>query len=331
MKRVGIIGAGTMGGAHAYAWSGTNAELVGFYDLDPEAGNRAARAAGVATFSSRQALMEAVDIVDVCVPTYAHKDNVIAAAGAGKHVVCEKPMALGLDDCAEMIRAAESNNVRLFIAQVVRFFPEYATAKRLIDDGSIGKLGVVRLRRGGSNPGDGAKKWFAQEYLSGGVILDLMVHDIDYARWIGGDVERVYCRRFLGTGGDYALVTLRYKSGAMAHLEGSWVYPTGMFRTGFDIAGDDGLLRYDSDTSAPLRLHLKDEAAASAGVVVPSSPLDPIDQPYRRELEHCLSCLLSGEEFLVTARDAMAAVQIALAARQSALSGQPVTLEPLGI
>lgn len=331
MKRVGIIGAGTMGGAHAYAWGGTGAQLVGFYDLDPEAASRAAAAVGATTFPSRQALFDAVDIVDVCVPTYAHKDNVIAAAGAGKHVVSEKPMALSVEDCAEMIRAAESNNVRLFIAQVVRFFPEYATAKRLIDDGTIGRLGVVRLRRGGSNPGDGAKKWFAQEYLSGGVILDLMVHDIDYARWIGGDVERVYCRRFLGTAGDYALVTLRYKSGAMAHLEGSWAYPTGMFRTGFDIAGNDGLLRFSSDDTAPLRLHLKDEAAAKAGVVVPSSPLDPADQPYHRELEHFVSCLLSGEEFLVTARDAMAAVQIALAARQSALSGQPVTLEPLSI
>ncbi|MHB0877203.1 MAG: Gfo/Idh/MocA family protein [Anaerolineae bacterium] len=331
MKRVGIIGAGTMGGAHAHAWSGTAAELVGFYDIDAEAAGRAARAAGISTFPSRQALFDAVDIVDVCVPTYAHKDNVIAAAGAGKHVVCEKPMALSLEDCGEMIRAAEGNNVRLFIAQVVRFFPEYATAKRLIDDGTIGKLGVVRLRRGGSNPGEGAKKWFAQEYLSGGVILDLMVHDIDYARWIGGDVERVYCKRFLGTGGDYALVTLRYKSGAMAHLEGCWAYPTGMFRTGFDLAGDDGLLRFDSEVAAPLRLRMKDEAAASAGVVVPSSPLDPSDHPYYREIEHFLSCLLSGEEFLVTPRDAMAAVQIALAARQSALSGLPVTLEPLSI
>lgn len=331
MKRVGIIGAGTMGGAHAHAWRNTEARLLGFFDLDPEAAHAAAEAHGIGVFADRQELFDAVDIVDVCTPTYTHKENAVAAASAGKHVICEKPMALSLDDCAAMIRAAEGNDVRLFIAQVVRFFPEFAAAKALIADGAIGDLGVIRLRRGGSNPGEGPKQWFAQEYLSGGVVLDLMVHDIDYARYVGGDVERVYCRRFLGPNADYALVTLRFRSGAIGHLEGSWAYPAGIFRTGFDIAGNDGLLTYDSESTAPLRLRLKEQEAAKAGVVVPSSPLLPGDNPYFKEIQHFLSCVNSGEEFLVTARDAMAAVQIALAARQSALTGQPVTLEPLSV
>ena len=328
---VGVIGAGTMGNVHADAWRSTGARLIGVYDIDPAAGERLATKFGIAAFPSRQALFDAVDIVDVCTPTYTHAENVVAAAQAGKHVVCEKPMALSLEECASMIRAAEQAGVRLFIAQVVRFFAEFATAKQLIDSGKIGKVGVYRSTRGGSNPGEAGPTWFTQEYRSGGVVLDLMVHDIDYARWVCGDVERVYCRRFLAANTDYALITLRFRSGAIGHIEGSWAFPAGMFRTAFDIAGDGGLLTYDSESSAPLRFRRKEQAAAKGGVVVPSSPMDPADNPYLKEIQHFLSCLMSGEQFLVTAYDAMAAVQVALAARQSALTGRPVTLEPLSL
>jgi len=331
MKRVGIIGVGTMGNVHANAWRATQAQLAGVYDIDEAKARAAAERHGVVAFANREVLLESVDIVDICTPTYTHKDNVVAAARAGKHVICEKPMALSLEDCAEMIHAAESSGVRLFIAQVVRFFPEYATAKRAIDDGAIGKVGVVRLTRGGSHPSEGAATWFAQEYLSGGIVLDLMVHDIDYARWLAGDVERVYCRRFLGSGADYALVTLRFRDGAIGHLEGSWAFPAGIFRTAFDIAGDGGLIKADSEISSPLHLRLKQQEGAKGGTVVPSSPLMPEDNPYLLEIKHFLDCVESGAEFLVTARDAMAAVQIALAARQSALTGEPVALAPLGV
>jgi predicted dehydrogenase len=330
MKRVGIVGAGTMGGTHAYAWRTTEAELVGFFDLEPRAAQQAAERFEVAAFPSREALFDAVDIVDVCTPTYTHREVAIAALQAGKHVVCEKPMSLTVEGCADMIRAAEANGVRLFIAQVVRFFPEYATAKRLVDEGAIGKLGVIRLTRGGANPGTGPRQWFVEEYRSGGVLLDLMVHDYDYARWLAGDVERVFCQRHLGPGADYALVTLRFRSGAIAHVEGSWAYPSG-FRTAYDIAGDAGLLTFNSERAVPLQLRLKEQQAGAGGVVVPSSPLFPEDSPYARELQHFYQCLETGEEFLVTPLDAMAAVQIANAARESAITGTPVALQPLSI
>jgi len=327
MKKVGVIGAGTMGGVHAEAWQSTEADLVGVFDIVPAAAQKLTDKLGIESFPNRESLLEAVDIVDVCVPTPSHKDNVLAAIEAGKHVVCEKPMAPTLGDCADMIRAAEDKGVRLFIAQVVRFFPAYATAKRIIDEGRIGKLGVIRLNRGGGHPGG----WFAVEEESGGTLLDLMVHDFDYLRWIAGDVERVYCQRYLSDEGDYSLVTARLRSGAIAHIEGSWAYPAGIFRTSFDIAGDDGLLTFDSERTAPLQVRLKQEEAARGGVIVPSSPLVPEDNPYRQEIVHFYECLLSGEEFMVTPRDAMAAVQIALAARQSWQTGEPVTLETLSV
>jgi len=330
MKRVGIVGAGTMGGTHAQAWRSTDAELVGFYDVDPEAARRAAERYGIADFPNREALFDAVDVVDVCTPTYTHREVVIAAAQAGRHVVCEKPMSLTVDGCADMIRAARDHGVRLFVAQVVRFFPEYAAAKRLIDEGAIGKLGVIRLTRGGVHPAAGPRSWFAEEYRSGGVVLDLMVHDFDYARSLGGDVERVFCQRHLGPNADYALVTLRFRNGAIGHIEGSWAYPGG-FRTGFDLAGDDGLITHDSEKSVPLTIRYQGTSTGEGRVNVPSSPLFPEDSPYAQELRHFLHCIESDEEPRVTPQDAMAAVQVANAARESALSGRPVVLEPLSI
>jgi predicted dehydrogenase len=329
--RVGIIGAGTMGLHHGQAWQATSASLLGFYDSDAERAQAAAERLGVRAFASQEALFAAADIIDICTPTFTHRAIAVAAAEAGKHVICEKPMALSLSDCADMIRAAEANGVRLFIAQVVRFFPEYEKAKELIDAGAIGEVGVVRLSRGGSNPGEGPRQWFVQEYRSGGVLLDLMVHDYDYARWVAGDVERVYCQRHLGPNADYALVTLRFRSGAIGHIEGCWAYPAGIFRTSFDIAGKGGLLTYDSEAAVPLRLRLKETEAAKGGVIVPSSPLAAEDNPYLREIRHFLECVERGEEFRVTARDAMAAVQIGCAARQSALERRPVKIEPLAI
>ena len=213
----------------------------------------------------------------------------------------------------------------------MRFLPEYATAKRVIDQGAIGKPGVIHLTRGGSHPGEGPRGWFAQEDKSGGVLLDRMVPDFEDARWLAGDVERLYCCRYLSGTADHAIVSLRFQSGAIAHIEGCWAYPTGMFRTAFDISGNDGLLTFDSERAAPLRIRLKEQEAAKAGVVVPSSPLAPEDDPYLQEIQHFYDCVLSGEEFLVTARDAMAAVQIALAARQSVRTGKVVTLEPLSV
>lgn len=325
MRRVGIVGCGTMGSTHAQAWRSSNAELVGFFDIDPQAGQRAAERFGVTAFPDQATLHQAVDVVDVCTPTYTHRECVIAAAQAGRHVICEKPMSLSVEHCADMIRAARDNGVRLFIAQVVRFFPEYAAAKRLIDEGAIGNLGVIRLTRGGTHPAEGPRGWFAEEYRSGGVVLDLMVHDLDYARWLGGDVERVYCQRHLGPSADYALVTLRFRNGAIGHVEGSWAYPSG-FRTGFDIAGDDGLITHNSEESVPLTIRYQGDEQAGGRVTVPSSPLFPEDSPYALELRHFLHCIETGEEPLVTPFDAMAAVQVATAARESALLGRPVTL-----
>ncbi|HWQ15291.1 MAG TPA: Gfo/Idh/MocA family oxidoreductase [Roseiflexaceae bacterium] len=320
MRRVGIVGSGGMGGWHAARWRALPVELAGFYDADGARAVALAARYGGRAFESLEALVAACDIVDVCTPPTEHAAAAVAAARAGRHVVCEKPIARRLADAEAMVAACAAAGVRLFVAHVVRFFPEFARAKEVVDGGALGRLGVVRTVRGGARPADRA--WFGDVAQSGGVILDVGIHDIDYLRWLCGDVARVFARglTFRGLGMDHALITLRFASGAIGHVEASWAYPTGVWRTFFELAGTAGLLIHDSDDTRPL------EVQYHAGAT-PATPADlppPQEDPWLRELRHFLATLDSGGELLVTPRDALEALRVSLAAIESLRTGRPV-------
>ena len=326
--RVGIIGAGSMGQAHARGWAATGAELVGVAARTPESAVPLAERYHLRVYASNEALIDEVDIVDVCVPTDLHKGLVLAAAAAGKHVLCEKPLALTVADAEQMIAACERAQVRLFVGMVARFFPQYRAAQRAVVAGRIGEVGVIRLKRVAYQP-VGDEGWFGNEARSGGLLLDLMIHDFDLARWLGGEVERVYARSVRaaepGAPGDYALATLRLTSGAMALIEGGWAYPPGVFRTAFDVAGSAGVLEWGSDATDSLRTFLKSDAdAAVARVGIPGS--GSAADPYSVEIEHAYRAIRDGSPFSVTARDGLEALRIALAARESLAGGLPVAV-----
>jgi UDP-N-acetylglucosamine 3-dehydrogenase len=269
--------------------------------------------------------------VDVCSPTPYHKEPVLAAAAAGVDIICEKPLARHLRDAQEMVAACQAAGVRLFVAQVVRFFRQFSQAKALLDSGALGRPGVMRTVRGGSPPDPSHRAWFADFEQSGGVIMDVSIHDLDFARWCFGDVERVFARGLTFAGvepHDHALITLRFKNEAIGHVEGSWAYPPGRFRTRFEIAGDQGLVEWDSLDPAPLTVTLKSDGAPGApGIPQPHSPLASHDDPYLMELEHFLDCLESGDAFLVSPQDGLEAVRLSLAAIESMRTGQPVYLD----
>jgi predicted dehydrogenase len=322
VRRVGIVGSGNMGSWHALRWQALPVELAGFYDANgAQAVALAARYGGQA-FASLEQLLASSDIVDICTPPTEHAAATIAAARAGRHIVCEKPIARHLADAQAMIAACETAGVRLFVAHVVRFFPEFARAKELADSGALGRLGVVRSVRGGAPPGHSG--WFADVAQSGGVILDVAIHDIDYLGWVCGDVARVFARglTFRGLNVDHALISLRFANGIIGHVEASWAFPAGNFRTSFELAGTEGLLMHDSDDVQPLQVRYHPGQAPASPPYADPAPLD--DDPYFREFQHVLDALDSGAEFLVTPHDALAALRVALAALASLRSGRPV-------
>src|SRR5919107_1196662 len=295
--RIGVVGAGFIGAVHLSAYANMpEAEVVGVVDTRPEIA-----AAGAASVGAR--------------PDASYEDLL---AGDGMHVIVEKPLARSLEDAEAIIEAFPGSGGRLFVGHVVRFFPEYARIKQMVDAGDLGTVGVARTSR--RSPFLlGWNDWYADWRLSGGVLLDLVIHDFDFLRWALGNVERVYARGMLGREYnrlDYVYVTLRFESGAIAHVEGHWGYP-GPFNYSIEVAGSDALLTVDSTEPASLQLIGGDPEE------IPD--LASGESPYAKELEHFIHCIATGEEPIVRAHDACEALRIGLAATESVLTGEPVT------
>jgi myo-inositol 2-dehydrogenase / D-chiro-inositol 1-dehydrogenase len=326
--RVGIVGAGTMGGVHAAGWKSTEVELVGVMSKNQKAALELSQKYKTKVFDSYEDLLKQVDIIDICVPTDFHKEMVLQAAKAGKHIVCEKPIALTVEDGQAMIEACNAAQVRLFIAMVVRFFPQYRAAQQAVVNGQVGNIGVMRFKRVSYQP-TGDEAWFTNEERSGGMLVDLMIHDLDYARWLGGEVKRVFAKSVRGQDptapNDYALVTLGFDNGRMALVEGGWAYPPGYFRTSLDIAGSQGVIEWRSDDAITVQPFLKPrEEKGVARVGVPGSIL--AEDPYTTEIKHAYDCIKNNKPFLVTAEDGLEALRIALAAKESLKTGKAVVL-----
>lgn len=326
MQRVGVVGAGTMGGAHASSYHGIqNAKVVAVADIRAEAAAGLAARYDAEAFPGIEEMLAGagLDVVDVCVPTPWHGQCIKAAANAGKQIVTEKPLARTLEECREAIQACENAGVTLFVAQVLRYFPEFVQMKEIVDSGRIGKPVTVRTTRASGFP-KAWENWYSNFEWSGGVTLDMIIHDFDWILWTFGPAERVFAKGLVHSGMkeiDYALVTIRLKSGAIAHVEGSWARPSG-FSVNVEIAGDGGLLNYDSDQSVPLFIGRRASEGVADGVSVPSSPLAV--SPYLLELEHFINCVEAGRKPDISPTDGMNAVEVALAAIESMKTGKPV-------
>ena len=320
--RVGLVGAGFMGGVHLNAYAAIpEVEVVGVADARIESAEAGAAIVGARPYGSYEELVagEDVEVVDVCLPTAFHRDIAVRAAAEGRHVILEKPISRTIEDAQEILDAFSGEGPRLFVGHVVRFFPEYVGIKEKIEAGDLGTVGVVRTSRR-SPLLLGWNDWYADWRISGGVLLDLVIHDFDFLRWALGEVERVYARGVLGheyNRLDYALTTLRFESGAIAHVEGHWGFP-GPFNYSIEVAGSRALLTADSRELASLELI----GGATDDVV----DLATGKSPYEAELAHFVRCISTGEEAIVEGRDAYEALRIGLAATESVLSGEPVTL-----
>jgi predicted dehydrogenase len=232
-------------------------------------------------------------------------------------------MASTVADCALLIEAAERAGTLLMPAQVVRFFPEFAHGSAIVRSGAIGRPAVARTRRGGRAP-MGQDGWFRDLSRSGGVILDLAIHDLDWLRWTLGEVVEVYARSVVGqvmsgrapqtpSFGDFALIALVFESGAISHTEASWMDPSG-FRTMFEVSGSGGMIEFDSRLVPNLRTHTAEGSIAETA-------LDGGDDPYFRQIQGFLAAVQGKASLPVSGYDGLMAVSLGRAAIESARTG----------
>ncbi len=324
--RVGIVGAGFMAETHARAWAATPARVAAVYAPREAPTRELAQQVDATACKSLEALIDQVDVVDICAPTDLHAAIGLQAAAAGRHLLVEKPLARKLHEGEKLLQACQQAGVQLLVGHVLRFFPEYAAAQAAVARGDVGELAVLRLTRGSFQPWAGSSHWLTDDGRSGGLILDLMIHDFDYAQWLAGPVDSVYARsvrsREPDSAGDYCLALLQHRGGAISHIEGAWAYPQPLFRTALEIAGSEGLIEQPVDSTAPLSIQLAQQGAAAADIVAPTSPL--AEDPFVSQMRHVYAVLMEGALPLCSATEALAALRVALAARESARSGRPV-------
>jgi len=318
--RVGIVGAGNMATVHADGWGAAGDSIIAVLDADAERAAEFAAATGGRVADDLDDLLRSVDVVDICTPTDTHLNYVLAGAAAGVAVACEKPLARTGDGARSAVAACREAGVPLLVGHVVRFFPEYVEARARVAAGDIGDVAVVRLDRSTYLPA-GASAWFKDPARSGGVVHDLMIHDVDYAAWIAGTVTRAYAR-LAGSidGGDHVLATLKHEGGAISHVQASWAFPVGSFRTSIEIAGSEGLItRHAAD---PFR------SLVAVSPDVPDVPAPPTsgESPYVTQIRHFSDVLQGKATSRIAPEDAAAAVDVCDAIATSIESGQAVQI-----
>ena len=228
--RMGLVGCGVMGRSLAEnAASLSCCEVVGVSDLDEERGHGLASDLTCDYLPAYEELFARsdVDAVLIATPPFLHEAPAVAAAGSGKHVFCEKPLAPSLESCDRIIGAAESNDVALGVGLVCRYHPAHAEVARLVASGDLGAAMSMTVHRlDGGSGGVWQVPWRQERAKSGGNLMEINAHEIDFMRHVMGEAETVYAvggtyRQHDQDYPDVTLVSLNYAGGAVGLLHSS--------------------------------------------------------------------------------------------------------------
>jgi myo-inositol 2-dehydrogenase / D-chiro-inositol 1-dehydrogenase len=329
--KVGLLGAGRIGALHAGVLArdpGVDTILVG--DADRGRAESVARNVGGEAGKIEEVLESRPDAVIIAASTPAHADLIRASMQAGIPAFCEKPIALGYEETVEVVEEVESSGATLQIGFQRRFDAGYSNAKRLIENGALGTLYSIRLATHDPEPPP-------EEYIpaSGGIFRDLHIHDFDILRWLtGGEVEEVYATGsvrgfdFFAEHGDVdtSAALIRMKDGVVAVLTGGRHDPLG-YDVRAEVFGSKDSIAIGVDRRTPLR-------SVEPGMPPQEKPAYPNFQErfidaYRAEMEHFLSVVRGEAENPCTARDALEALRIAMAADRSLAENRPVSISEI--
>ena len=355
--KIGLIGTGNISGMHALAMAQASdrLQLAAVCDVNEEAVRRFAGRTHIDAIYTDAASMLAdadLDAVDICASHHVHRDLAIAAAEAGRHVLLEKPMAISLTECRDIIGAADKAGVTLMIGQQLRHVPSYVGVKALVDAGELGTIWgarsdswVPRMMTRSPAPGSDAATWRRDGARSGGgSMIWQAVHFIDLLRFFLGDATRVFGTCWTDhpmlTGGaeDRAMATIEFECGAIAHISNSWTTRAPwLFQ--FMLLGDEGSVYTPVVEGNALEQHQAPAFVSSpphdpGDGTRPFVPVEPppglySDNPYVNEMVHFVDCCQSGEEPVSSGRDNLGTMKILFGIYESSRRREMVSLDEL--
>ncbi len=300
---------------------GCAVRLHGVYDENSAVAEQLAGELETRAYAELGALMddETVQAVLIATPPFTHAELALLALAHGKHVFCEKPMALQLADCDAMLATAQRAQRRLMVGQVLRLFPLFWLSKRLIDEGRIRRLLALSVRRTGYDISLFSKGWRGVEAQSGGLVVEMNVHELDYMRWLGGEVKQVFARGIRPLP-DTDFVQhwqsiVEFETGALGLLEASIIDALGGYQV--HLVGESGSIAHGGfGGELVVRTHDGNEEHFT-----PESVGTP--DPYLWELVAFARALWQDEPLPFDGYDGRQAVALALACLQSIQSGLP--------
>lgn len=330
--KVGVIGTGRIGKLHIENISRMpGVEVVAVSDIRiDEPLKEWAASLGIGSVTDNYSGMLAdpdIAAVFICSPTDTHPDAIVNAARAGKHVFCEKPISLDPEQTVRALQAADAANVRLQVGFNRRFDRNFSRIRSLVAEGRIGKPHLIKITSRDPFPP-------SSEYVehSGGLFMDMAIHDFDMARYLAGsEVVEVYAAgavlvddMFREHGDiDTAVVTLTFASGALGIIDNSRQAVYG-YDQRVEVFGSEGCLTASNEYPNNVQLWNAEGTASEKPLLF---FLERYEAAYIEEVRQFVDCIRSGEPLAVSGADALAAERIAHAAKRSLQLGVPVRME----
>lgn len=330
---VGIIGAGRIGQVHAKSitYHIPQAKIVAISDIYYEGAEKVAESLGIPNaYEDYHEILNnpEIDAVLICSSTDTHADIAVEAAEAGKHIFCEKPVDLTVAKIKKVIAAVEKAGVKLQIGFNRRYDHNFSEIKRLANDGKLGKLQTIKITSRDPEPPS-----IDYVKVSGGIFLDMTVHDFDMARFIGGEVEEVYANAAvtvddaIGEAGDVdtALIALKFKNGAIGVIDNCRKACYG-YDQRLEVFGTGGQASAANDT--PTNVSYINENGNMT-----DKPLyfflERYMQSFTDEMTEFINAVQNDEQTKTTVNDGLEALRLGLAAKLSVKEHRPVKLSEI--
>jgi len=329
--KLGVIGTGRIGKVHiaTLVQNVPQAEVVAIADTNLNSAIEVAKSFGITSvFNNYMDVLnlQEVEAVAICSPTDTHAKYIVDAAKKGKHIFCEKPIDLSLDTIKGAIEAVQKAGVKLMVGFNRRFDPNFLKIKQLVLEGKIGDPHILKITS--RDPAPPPAEYSA---TSGGMFMDMTIHDFDMARYItGSEVTEVYSKSAvlvdpaIGRAGDVdtAVITLSFANGAIGVIDNSRKAVYG-YDQRVEIFGSKGMLCADNNFPENHRYFASDGVHGSLPL---NFFMDRYLDAYANEMKIFCDAVLNNKELPVSGTDGLMSVAIARAAKKSQLENRPVKL-----